>query len=296
VIELGENRYGKAGIRLVKVVREPGGHRVRDLTVAVALEGGFEAAHTAGDNSAVVATDTMKNTVYALAKDHLTGSIEEFGLSLCRHFLAAEQVARVTVTLDEHRWRPLDLPTGPAADAFARAGAPTRTAEVSAEAGSETVEAGLRDLTVMKTSGSAFSGFPRDRYTTLRDTEDRILATKVTATWRYAPLAEDADGGRDYDASWERVVDSILEVFAAHHSPSVQASIWLMAEQVLERHADVEEVRMTLPNLHHWLVDLSPFGLTNENEIFVATSEPYGLIEATVRRGSPAAGSGGLPD
>lgn len=285
MIELGENRYGKAGIRLVKVVHGPDGHRVRDLTVAVALEGAFDAAHTAGDNSAVVATDTMKNTVYALAKDGLTGSIEDFGLSLCRHFLAVDQVSRATVTLDEHGWQPLDLGGGPAPDAFSRVGAPTRTAEVSAGADGETIEAGVRDLTVMKTSGSAFSGFPRDRYTTLRETEDRILATKITAAWRYAPLqGSSGAGSRDHDTSWEQILGSILEVFATHQSPSVQASIWLMARAVLERHADVDEVRMTLPNLHHWLVDLSAFGLANENEIFQATTEPYGLIEATVRR------------
>lgn len=289
MIELGENRYGKAGIRLVKLVREAEGHRVRDLTVAVALEGDFEAAHTRGDNTAVVATDTMKNTVYALAKDHLTGSIEAFGLGLCRHFLAAEQVHRAVVSIDEHHWQPLDLVGGPAPDAFTHAGAPIRTTMLSVDADGESVEAGLRDLTIMRTSGSGFSGFPRDRYTTLRETEDRILATKVSATWRYgdvpAPGDAHAANGDEYDARWERVRRSLLEVFATHPSPSVQASIWLMGRAILERHAEVEQVRMSLPNLHHWLVDLSVFGLTNENEIFVATSEPYGLIEATIRRG-----------
>jgi urate oxidase len=142
-----------------------------------------------------------------------------------------------------------------------------------------TIEAGVEDLVVMKTARSAFSGFPRDEYTTLRDTDDRIMATKVTAIWRY--------GSSDLasDALHAAVQATLLEVFADHDSPSVQTSIWLMARAILERHEEVAEVRMALPNLHHWLADLSPFGLANDNEIFIATTEPHGLIEATVRRG-----------
>ena len=279
MIELGANRYGKAQIRLVRVVRGPGAHRLRDLTVAIALEGEFTAAHVDGDNELVVATDTMKNTAYAFAKEHLDGSLETYGRALADHFLAFEQVDRASVSIREHGWSPIATPNGPAPDAFVRAGSGTRVATVVAALGGTTIEAGVEDLVVMKTARSAFSGFPRDQYTTLRDTDDRIMATKVTAIWRY--------GSPDLasDALHAAVQATLLEVFADHDSPSVQTSIWLMARAILERHEEVAEVRMALPNLHHWLADLSPFGLENDNEIFIATTEPHGLIEATVRRG-----------
>ena len=278
MIELGANRYGKRAIRLVKVVRDRQGHRVRDLTVDVALEGDFAAAHTAGDNTLVVATDTMKNTVYALAAEHLSGAIEAFGIILATHFLAFPQVRGAIIGLREHRWAPIIGAGGPAPNAFRRAGDATRTASVAAARDATVVESGLEDLVVMKTARSAFSGFPRDGYTTLGEAHDRIMATKVTATWRHAGPAV------DWDASHESVSATLLEVFAEHESESVQHSIWLMGTAMLERHAEIDEVRMTLPNLHHWPVDLAPLGGTNRGEIFVATTEPHGLIEATVRR------------
>jgi len=281
MMELGPNRYGKSAIRLVKVIRGADRHDLRDLTVAVALEGAFEAAHTEADNSAVVATDTMKNTVYALAKERLDGPIEAFGRVLAEHFLDFAQVARATVTVREHGWARIDAASGPAPDAFLRTGDLTRMAVVTAGRERETVEAGIEDLTVMKTTKSAFAGFPRDRYTTLPDVDDRILATKVNAIWRYGDART-----IDFDRSFDGVRTTLLATFAEHFSPSVQASIWVMGRAILEAHGEVEEVRMVLPNLHHWIVDLAPFGLPNEREIFVATSEPYGLIEATVRRGA----------
>jgi len=281
VIELGANRYGKRAIRLVKLARDPGGHQIRDLTVDVALEGDFATAHTAGDNTSVIATDTMKNTVYALAAEHLTGAIESFGTVLATHFLEYPQVRRATIGLREHRWAPIVGAGRPAPDAFRRAGDATRTASVAAARDVTVVESGLEDLIVMKTARSSFSDFPRDRYTTLADRRDRIMATKITAVWRHA--APDAD----WDASHEAVSRTLLEVFAEHQSESVQHSIWVMGNAMLERHAGLDEVRMTLPNLHHWPVDLEPFGETNRDEIFVATTEPHGLIEATVRRSDP---------
>jgi urate oxidase len=242
VIELGSNRYGKSAIRLVKVDREPDRQRVRDLTVDVSLEGDFEAAHTSGDNANVVATDTMKNTVYAFASEHLTE-------------------------------------VGPSPDAFVRTTDFVRTARISvSHEGQVVTDAGIDDLIVMKTAGSAFKGFPRDRYTTLAETDDRIMATRVNATWRYA------SNGLDWEAVFDGVRATLLDTMADHLSPSVQASIWIVGRAILERHSAVEEIRMILPNLHHWTVDLSPFGLANRNEIFIPTAEPHGLIEATVRR------------
>ena len=280
MIELGANRYGKAAIRVVRVLRGDDSDRVLDLTVAIALEGDFESAHTDGDNSLVIATDTMKNTAYAFAKDHLGGSIEAYGRALAEHFLAESQVDTATVNIRAQQWRAIDVAGAPAPGAFVRGGEATRVATVAANRGGTSVEAGIEDLVVMKTRRSAFSGFPRDRYTTLPDTDDRLMATRITAIWRYG--APDIDG----DATFAAVRRSLLEVFADHDSPSVQTSIWIMARAILERHDEVEIVRMVLPNLHHWLVDLTPFGLTNDREIYTPTTEPHGLIEATVRRGA----------
>jgi len=173
VIELGANRYGKASIRVVRVLRGDDADRLRDLTVAIALEGDFEAAHTDGDNSLVVATDTMKNTAYVFAKEHLEASIEAYGTALAGHFLAEPQVDVATVNIREHHWRPIDVAGSRAPGAFVRGGEATRVATIAASRGGVQVEAGVEDLIVMKTRRSAFSGFPRDRYTTLAETDDR---------------------------------------------------------------------------------------------------------------------------
>jgi len=276
MIEVGPNAYGKSAIRLVKVDRDATPHRVRDLTIAIALEGDFAASYDQGDNAAVIATDTMKNTAYALAGEHLTGAIEGFGLAIGRHFLdAGTEVELVRVTIAEHAWRPI----GAAPDAFSRDGSETRTAVVVARRDGRDIRAGIADLAVMKTTRSAFSGFPRDRFTTLAETEDRIMATKVTASWGYGPTAE-----IDFDRSYDAVRSTFLEVFADHHSVSVQASIWIVGKAILERHPEVADVTMSLPNLHHWMADLRPFGMENDREVYVSTTEPHGLIEATIRR------------
>jgi urate oxidase len=276
VIELGASSYGKSAIRLVKVDRDAGRHHVRDLTVAIALEGDFTASYVDGDNTGVIATDTMKNTVYALAGEHLVGPIEAFAAALGRHFLAEPQVETATVSIEDHTW----LPLADAPDAFRRDASMTRTASVSVGRDATTTRAGIRDLAVMKTGKSAFSGFPRDRFTTLKDTDDRIMATKVTTTWLYG-----AHRDIDYDAAFEGIQSTFLEVFAEHHSESVQASIWLVGKAILECHPELDEISMSLPNLHHWTVDLSPFGIENDRQVYVSTTEPHGLIEATVRRG-----------
>jgi len=276
VIEVGPNSYGKSAIRLVKVDRDQAPHRVRDLTIAIALAGDFATSYSEGDNSAVIATDTMKNTAYALAGEHLTGSIEGYGLVLGRHFLAAgREVDLVKVSIDAHAWRPIDS----APDAFTRDASETRKADVSVSRDGFLVEAGIADLVVMKTTRSAFAGFPRDRFTTLPETDDRIMATKVTASWGYARDAE-----LDFDAVFDRVRSTFLGAFADHDSASVQHSIWVIARAILEAHPEVDDVTMSLPNLHHWTVDLSPYGIANDREIYVATKEPHGLIEATIRR------------
>ena len=294
MIELGPNRYGKSKIRLVVVRRLADRHELRDLTVDVALEGDFGAAHTDGDNARVVATDTMKNTVYAFAADRLTGSIEHFGAAIAEHFAAYPPVTTAIVTLREHDWDRLDGASGePAPDAFVRSGRSTRTAVVTASASASAsadrsgagtrYEAGIEDLTVMKTTKSAFVGFERDDLTTLPETDDRIMATKVTATWGYSSAAA-ADPGFDFDAAHDRATSTLLAVLADHFSPSVQTSIWLMAKAMLETEPALDWVRMVLPNLHHWTFDTERFGIPNPGIVFVSTTEPHGLIDETVRR------------
>ena len=282
VTELGPNRYGKSAIRLVKVIRGATGHHIRDLTISITLDGDFAAAHLAGDNSGVVATDTMKNTAYALAREHLTGPIEDFGRTLAQHFVAFPQVAGATVSILEYEWTPIPTSAGPAGDAFVRAGELTRTALVRATQAGVTIEAGLEDLTLMKTAKSGFAGFPRDEFTTLPEVDDRLMASRLSASWRY----QSAD--LDFDAAFEGVVTTLLDVFVEHRSPSVQATIWTIGKAVLEAQPLIDEICLTMPNLHHWLVDLTPFGQPNDREIYVPTSEPYGLIEATIRRSEVA--------
>jgi urate oxidase len=284
--ELGKNRYGKSRIRLVTVRRDPDRHHLRDLTVAVALEGEFDDVHTRGDNARVVATDTMKNTVYAFARERLTGSPEAFGLELARHFAGYAACTRALIDIEEHRWLRIPEDGGEARDAFVRAGDLTRLAHVAVDkAGGVEVEAGVGDLTVMKTTKSAFTGFDRDRYTTLPEVEDRLMATQLRATWGYRPELVVA-GSFDFDAAWDRARLALRQSLADHFSPSVQASIWIMGTAIMDAEPSIDWVRMVLPNLHHWQVDLSPYGLDNPGEVFVSTTEPHGLIDATVRRRS----------
>ena len=282
MFELGANRYGKSRIRLVTVDRSMDRHEMRDLTVDVSLEGDFTAAHVDGDNANIVATDTMKNTVYALAREHLTGPPEVLGLAVARHFAAYPQVDKAVITLRQHGWTRIPLASGGSPDAFTRSGDLTRVAIVAASAGGATVEAGIEDLTVMKTTRSAFTGFERDKWTTLPEADDRIMSTKISAVWGYGETA--AEPGFDFDAAFDGARSTLLTVLAEHSSPSVQTSVWIMATAMLAADPAMDWVRMVLPNLHHWTVNLEPFGLENRDMVYVSTTEPHGLIDATVRR------------
>ena len=278
---LSDNAYGKSGIRLVKVARRGDRHDLRDLEVAVRLSGAFEAAHREGDNSAILPTDTMKNTVYALAKDHPIDAIESFASVLAAHFLEHAPAAdRVEIEIAERPWSRLPVGALSHPHAFSRDGEERRTARIAWERGDPAprIESGLDRLRVLKSARSSFSGFLRDAYTTLKDADDRILATEVTAWWRYRSAEV------PFAAARQSVRRLLLETFAEHASASVQHTAHAMGEAVLSEVPDVEEVRLRLPNKHHLLVDLAPFGLENRNEIFVATEEPYGVIEATLRR------------
>jgi urate oxidase len=278
---LKSDSYGKSAIRLVKVVRDGDRHSVHDLTVDVHLEGDFLAAHTVGDNSAVLPTDTMKNTVYALARQRDVDPPEAFAAAVGARLLgSAPHASRVTVEIAKHGWNRIAVDGSPSGTAFEHGSNEVRVARVRSERGAAaTSEAGLTSLFVLRTAGSAFSGFPRDEYTTLRETRDRIFATSVTARWKYGA------GRVDFNAAFVAVRQALLETFATHPSESVQHTLYAMGRAALAARAEVSEIRLLLPNKHHLLVDLTPFKLDNPNEIFVATSEPYGLIEATLVRG-----------
>jgi urate oxidase len=272
---LSQSNYGKSEVRLVKVVRDEGRHELTDVTVDVMLEGDFDAAHSDGDNSALIATDTMRNAVYVLGSKHDVSDLETFGRVLVEHFVeAGPTVHRARITLVEHPWARL----GDHEHAFQRGAGGERVALVSGDGHSFRIEAGIQGLEVLRTTGSGWSGFVRDELTTLSETDDRILATAVSARWTYA------EGGIDYGAAWTAARDAILEAFGDHYSPSVQFTLRRMGRAVLKAVDAIERVRISLPNRHHLLYDLSRFGLENPNEIFHATTEPYGLIEGTVER------------
>ncbi len=281
-IVLSHAGYGKSEVRLVKVSRRPDGHELRDLTVDVGLEGDFDAAYIDADNSGLLATDTMRNVVYALAKECPIEELESFGARLARHFLeAGPGVTRARVHIVEHPWVRLEAGGRPHEHAFQRGSGGNRVATVAGDGGEPQIEAGIDDLSVLKTTGSGWEGFLRDRYTSLAETSDRVLATIITARWSYGPP------DIDFGASWLAVRQTILDAFSDHYSPSVQFTLHHMGKAVLDARPEVERIRFSLPNRHHLLYDLERFGLENENEIFHATTEPYGLIEGTVER-SPA--------
>jgi urate oxidase len=277
---LGLNQYGKAETHLVRVYRDGDVHSLRDLTVSVALAGDLDAVHLSGDNTNVLPTDTQKNTVYAFASEAPVGAPEAFALRLARHFVTGP-IRRARVEVSEVVWARIN--THP--HAFMQASGERRTAAAVCEKRHEWVLSGLADLVVLKSSGSEFAGFERDRYTTLPETRDRVLATAVTARWRH--VAPDAE----WDASFAEARRALIEAFASTHSLSLQQTLYAMGEAVLGARSEVAEVRLSLPNRHHFAVDLAPFGLENPNEVFHADDRPYGLIEGTVERdGGPAPG------
>jgi urate oxidase len=271
-IVLGDNQYGKAETHVVRITRSGNRHEVKDLNVSIALAGDFAETHTTGDNSKVVPTDTQKNTVFAFARDGIA-EIEDFAMRLARHFVSEfASVYRARVHVEEHPWHRIHD------QAFVLAGAEKRLATVTCTDDGTWVVSGLSDLVVMKSGGSEFHGFLKDRYTTLPETTDRILATAVVARWRYA------GADVDWKSSFAEIRRRLLDTFASQHSLSLQQTLYAMGEAVLQARPEVAEIRMSMPNKHHFAVDLTPFGMANENEVFYAADRPYGLIEGTVMR------------
>jgi urate oxidase len=285
-IVLGPNQYGKAETRVVRVYRDSERHEIRDLNVSTVLRGGFADAHTRGDQASVLPTDSQKNTVFAYAKEKGVGEIEDFALELARHFVG--DIAPVTgarVEVDEYRWERVSVAGQPHPHAFARASGEVRTTAATVQGRQwpalDWVVSGLKDLVVLKSTGSEFSGFLKDRYTTLAETDDRILATSLAARWRY-----DMPHNRpkSWDEAYAQIRQILLERFAVTHSLALQQTLWEMGKAVLEARDDVVEIRLSAPNRHHFLADLAPFGLDNPGEVFHAADRPYGLIQATVQR------------
>lgn len=273
------NAYGKSAVRLTKVTREKDFHILHELTVAIQLEGKFERSYTDGDNSDVVATDSMKNTVYVLAAEHPLKDIESFAKTLAKHFLDSyDTVSSCKVSIEEELWNRIPVGGKPHASAFYGAGDEKHVVEVKATRESVELTSGIVGLKLVKTTDSEFWGFVRDRFTTLVEVKDRIFGTSVEAHWQYG--TENVDYKNDY----EKIREIVLEVFAAHHSLAVQHTLYDIGQEVLNRVSSVSEIKITMPNEHRIPFNLEPFGLENKDEIFLATDEPYGLITGTLKR------------
>jgi urate oxidase len=308
-IVLGENRYGKAETHVVRVGRDGARHSIKDLTVSIALSGEMAEAHLSGDNAAVLPTDTQKNTVFAFAQKHGIETAEHFAVLLAQHFEDSQpSIAHARVEVAEAAWDRIEPWSGArgatndsgstnasaAAEhghSFVRSGRETRTVVVHDDGERTHVVSGLRDLVVLNTTDSEFHGYLKDEYTTLPETRDRVLATAVTAQWRHTETDRAEIRSADFDGCYDVAHAALLEAFASTYSLSLQQTLYAMGTRVLDECAEVCEVRLALPNKHHFTVDLSPFGMANPNETFYAADRPYGLIEGTVlREDAPASG------
>jgi urate oxidase len=282
---LAEHSYGKSRIRLTKVTHRPDRHDVRELTIEIELEGDFAGSYTLGDNRLVIATDTMKNVAYALAKEHPLDSIESFGLALADHFLTHHaHVEAATVRLSEQPLERINVDGRAHPHAFSGIGSERRTSTVRRSRGGQRIESGLADLFLLKAAGSSFAGFLRDRYTTLQEASDRIFATALKADWQYARSEDRAGLGLDFNGTHGLIRRVLLATFADHQSLSVQQTLHAMGAAAIEACPELEQITLIMPNKHRVLVDLERFGLENLNEVFVATDEPHGTITGTIRR------------
>lgn len=287
-IRLGPNQYGKAESRVVRIYRDSPRHQIRDLNVSSALRGSFGDAHVTGNQQDVLPTDTQKNTAFAFAKEKGVTTIEEFAMTLGHHFIDAAPAAEgARIAVEEYPWDRIPVDGRGHDHAFVRSGGGVRTTVVNIDdSGGDRVThvvSGIEDLTLLKSTGSEFHGFLRDEYTTLQETDDRILATSLVARWRY-DSAHTSAGGVDFDAAYDAIRATLLEQFARIHSYALQQTLYGMGEAVLGGHPEVAEIKFSAPNKHHFQVDLSPFGVDNPGEVFISADRPYGLIEASVVR------------
>jgi urate oxidase len=285
---LAQNQYGKAENRVVRITRDGATHHIKDLNVSVALSGDMEEVHYSGSNANVLPTDTTKNTVYAFAKEHGIESAEQFGIHLARHFVTSQEPIRTArIRIEEYSWERIGA-AGEAGHSFVRQGQETRLTQITYDGSSWEVVSGLKDLVVLNSTNSEFWGYVKDKYTTLKEAYDRILATEVSARWRFG-WSDDAQPMPDWEESYAQVRGHLLEAFAETYSLSLQQTLYQMGARIIENRGEIDEVRFSLPNKHHFLVDLEPFGLKNDDEVYLAADRPYGLIEATVLRDGCAA-------
>jgi urate oxidase len=278
-MNLKYHRYGKAKVRVLKNLKRDSVHTIKELDVQVSLGGDFERSYSAGDNRLVVATDTMKNTVNVLAFDKLEEQTELFALDLARHFLEKyAQVSEVTIETSERVWQRLQADGKPSLTNFFAPQKYTPTCEVRATRADTRLASGVQDLVILKSAGSAFADFHRDEFTTLPESHDRILATRMASKWTFAIQPA------DYNQTNENVLNTMLDSFVANDSPSVQKTMYDMGLAALNRCPEISDVNLVMPNLHCLLIDLKPFGRINPNTLFVPTDAPQGLIEATIAR------------
>ncbi len=278
-IKLGENSYGKNAVQLSKIIRHAAYHEFRQITVNVSLKGDFNEAHKDGDNSKILPTDTQKNTVYALAKDHFKTSIEDFALYLANYFVTTQpQVEAATIEIAEQLYHRMLFDGVEHPHAYMGGGDEKRTARVVKTASTVSVQSGIADLLILKTTDSGFEKYIKDKYTTLKETGDRILATKCEIAWTWDKLPA------DYSEQFNSIRGLLLQTFAGHKSLSVQQTLYAMGEAVLETYSGIREIYLQMPNKHHIPFNLEQFNIQNQNEIFIATDEPYGMITATVVR------------
>ena len=278
-IRLGENNYGESGIRFLRVVRQQGRHDAKEITVDLRFEGDFEDAHAKGENRKILPADTIKNTVYVLARQYPVEALEELCLHLIDHFLTYNpQVARVRVEAKENAWSRLPMGGKPHAHAFTL-GNEKRTAELSGTREGTSIRAGVENLIVLKTAKSAFEKFMRDPYTTLKDDQERMLSTVIRADWLY-----DSGVEVEFGPVWHGARQALLETFAEHHSRSPQHTLHAMGKAVLESFDNVREIHLCLPDRYYTPADLTPFGLDNPVEVFIPSEERSGTVEATLKK------------
>lgn len=278
-IRLSRTSYGKSAVRVMKLVKHPDWHEIKEVEVCTLFEGEFEDAHTKGDNSNVLPTDTQKNTVFALAKDHPLNTIEDFGLHLAKHFMDQNpQIHKVRIELAQKQWTQINDNGSPHPKAYQRGGNEKWIAIIEVTKDKTSIQSGISDLLILKTTDSGFSNFKRDALTTLKNTEDRIFATSLTALWDYSAHA------KNFAELRTAVQSKLLSSFANHKSLSVQHTLYDMGKTVLETVDHVDKIDLDMPNKHNLLVNLSPFNMTNENEIFVVTDDPFGVIKGTLER------------
>ncbi|AZZ55380.1 factor-independent urate hydroxylase [Rathayibacter iranicus] len=295
-IILGDHQYGKAENRIVRIYRDSPRHEIHDVTVSTALRGDFEAAHREGDQSAVLPTDTQKQTAYSFAKEKNLRSIEPYGLDLARHFVDGyEPIHGARIEIEQFAWERVLVGGQEHDHTWVRTGQETRIASVTVEGrGDERhvwITGGFKDLTILKSTGSEFHGFLTDPYTILQPTNDRVMATSLVAKWRFALTEEEIDA-MDWEVVYVGVKALMVSRFATVHSLALQQTLFEMGKAVLEEFPQIVEIRLSAPNKHHFLYDLSPFGVENDNEVFHADDRPYGLIQASITRDdAPPAGS-----